>query len=108
MKIKVHNGKYEFDASEWRLRVRRYGDDWMPDMPGKNAVISMMQELDAARLVVQAVRKLSDRMETLPIAVVNWIAKHDEFVGLTRAIAHHDRLVTSHEPPSEWATKEGE
>lgn len=94
MKIKVHNGKYEFDASDWNLGVRRYGDDWIPDMPGKNAVISMMQELDAARLVVQAVRRLC--------------AEGRAVAPLRSVIAHHDRLVTSNEPPSEWATKEGE
>lgn len=27
---------------------------------------------------------------------------------LRGVLAHHDRLVTSHEPPSEWVTKEGE
>lgn len=94
MKIKVHNGKYEFDASEWRLRVRRYGDDWIQDMPGTNAVISLMQELDAARVVVQAVRKLC--------------AEGRAAAPLRGVLAHHDRLVASNEPPSEWATKEGE
>lgn len=96
LKIKTHNGKYEFDASEWHLKVRRYGDDWIPDMPGTNAVISLMQELDAARLVVQAVRGLC----------AEWRAGAQS--RLEHALAHHDRLVTSHEPPSEWATKEGE
>lgn len=102
VRIKVDSGRYEFVQNGCWASIYQGGRILVGQMGASPAVLSMMHELDAARVVLQAARKLADRMATLPIPLVTQLAEHDEFVGLTRAIGQHSGLVDDREPPSPW------
>ena len=100
--VKVYDGKYTFVNRLGTIEILRYGKPWHEQTMAGNALSSLMAELDAARVVVQAARVLGDRMERMPIAELQLLAKYEEFVGITRALALHGRLCDDREPPSEW------
>lgn len=96
-KIRVDNGKYTFVMPYgWQLNVLRHGEPWIENLTASKAIHSMMADLDAARVVVAAVRRLvgPDREH---------ICGADAFDQLVEAIRLHDGLTGSIEPPSEWA-----
>jgi len=104
-RVSVDNGKYTFvvPADDYRVSILRYGDPWHgPQGEASNALHAIMYELDAARVVVQAARELADHMARMPIAALQELSKSDAFVGITRAVALHDRLCDDRQPPSEW------
>lgn len=95
--VRVDGGKYEFihrvPRATW-VAVYHYGS---PISPGSdehgNAIASMMAELDAARVVVAAVRANIQKLEGKDVYPA-WAVD---------ALALHDRLCDDREPPSEWA-----
>lgn len=101
-RVSIDNGKYTFviPDDDCRWTVFRDGDvvPWQgPHWQAFNAVQAMMFELDAARVVVAAARAaLKIRCEGLmPSGAVE------------QALERHDRLVSSNDGPSEWATSPG-
>lgn len=103
--VSVDNNKYTFVSKDGRISILRYGKPWIEhhELQGPNALYSIMCELDAARVVLQAARNLADRFEMMPLPMINTLVAYDEPVMLVRVLAQHDRLVTDHTPPSEWA-----
>lgn len=85
--VRVDNGKYAFRKAGLAIEVDRYGDPWITLHDGTNALSSVMSELDAARVVLEAARKLGD-------------AAPQE---IRDALAKHARLVDDREQPSAWA-----
>lgn len=99
-RVQVDNGKYIFHhAGGWRIHVLRHGEPWIDDLDAPKAVASMMAELDAARVVVQAVRDLVNAHDMLRAIV----GGSDGVSTLRDALKRHAALVDDHEPPSEWA-----
>jgi hypothetical protein len=94
--IKVDGGKYTFvHRGGWRIDVLRGGDPWVTDLDGSKAVASMMAELDAARVVVHAVR------QGLKLIV------DDPRMGLSMiedALDRHRALVDDRERPTPWTS----
>lgn len=96
-RVRVDNGKYTFvvPADDYRVSILRYGEPWHgPQGEASNALHAIMYALDAARVVVQAVRdaraRLGEpRVPMIPPSIVN-------------ALALHDRLTSDREPPSAW------
>lgn len=56
--VKVSNGKYTFVklAGGATIQILRHGEPWHEQTTAYNAIASMMAELDAARVVLQATR----------------------------------------------------
>lgn len=107
-RVSVDNGKYTFvvPADDYRVSILRYGEPWHgPQSEASNALHTIMYELDAARVVVQAARATVE-------AVRARRASGEEFdpryfpLALADALAIHDRLTSDREPPSAWATVE--
>lgn len=93
--VSVDNGKYTFVLRDgWKLEVKRHGDPWIHDLDGAKAIHSMMAELDAARVVLEAARKCEG---------VTGEALFDARIELSKAVALHDRLTSDRTPPSDWA-----
>lgn len=106
--VKVDNGKYTFiQRGGWKLDVLRHGEPWVEDLGCSKAIHSMMAELDSARVVLVAARRLADFFENMPLELAAALAAHDATVGLVRALSLHDALVDDHEPPSEWSDSTG-
>lgn len=101
-RISVNNGKYTFVVSPTIIRILRYGEPWDHQSKGQDAIHFPICELDAARVVLQAARNLVNAMEKMPLPLLEKLAKYDEFVGITRSVDQHVRLVSDNEPPSEW------
>lgn len=95
MKIRVDNGKYTFQTASngYGIDVLRCDEGWASDLPCPKAIHSMMYELDAARVVLAAVRELADSA----------VGIRPCCAPLLDALDKHDRLVGDREPPSEWA-----
>jgi len=93
-RVRVDGGKFTFvvPSGDYRVSILRYDEHWHPPQgEASNALRSIMNELDAARVVLQAVRKA--------IAMRN----EGEVIGvLCDALEHHDRLVVDQEAPSSW------
>jgi hypothetical protein len=90
-RIRVENGKYTFiERGGFRIDILRYGEPWVEDITASKAIGTLMAELDAARVVVQAVRR---HVET----PVNGVP-----ADVIAALHLHDRLVDDREPPSAW------
>lgn len=92
-RVSVEGGKYTFvvPADDYRVSILRHGEPWHgPQSEASNALLQIMMELDAARVVVQAARDAVDA-PTL---------RRKEF--LQEALALHDRLTGDREPPSAW------
>lgn len=102
-RVKVEGGKYEFvSRGGYVLDVLRNGEPFVANATPSKAIGAMMAELDAARVVLEAARRLATFFETMPVALATSLSRYDEFVGVTRALARHDGLVEDLEPPSEW------
>lgn len=97
-RVSVDNGKYTFviPANDYHFSVLRYGEPWHSPQT-EAAIEAMMCELDAARVVVAAAREaIKNRCEGLmPSGAIE------------QALERHDRLVSSNDGPSEWATSPG-
>jgi hypothetical protein len=94
IRVSVSNGKYTFVKPKdyHKVHILRYDEPWVHDLNGSNALLSMMFELDAARVVLAAVR-----------ANVKQINGTDAYPAwAVDALALHDRLVDDHQPPSDW------
>lgn len=94
-RINVARGKYTFvvPADDYRVSILRYGEPWHgPQSEASNALHSIMFELDAARVVVQAARQCVEALG----------APRHVPAGLVDALALHDRLTGDREPPSPW------
>lgn len=91
--VSVDNCKYKFAIAKGdsRIRVLRHGEPWIDDVNAPNAVHSLMCELDAARVVVQEVRRYV-------AANIGNLCPKDLF----DALALHDSLTSDREPPSAW------
>jgi len=94
-RVSVDGGKFTFviPSGDYRVSILRYGESWHPPQTEAwTALHSIMAELDAARVVLRAVRTA--------IAMRN----EGEVIGvLCDALEHHDGLVSDREPPSSWA-----
>lgn len=86
--VRVDNGKYTFIKRGLTIVIDRYDEPWHEQQQAFNALASLMAELDAARVVLEAVRVSFDRGE-LPAGVVD-------------ALSKHEALVNDSEKPSEW------
>ena len=89
MFVHVSNRKYTFAKLGLVIDVKRGGEQWVTLHDGFNAIVSLMCELDAARVVLEALRSVS--LNNVPTEVA-------------QALALHDRLVDDREPPSTWAS----
>lgn len=87
MKVRVDSGKYTFVKNGQVIEILRHGEPWHQQEEAFNALVSIMAELDAARVVLDTVRMMG---EEAPIAI-----RH--------ALKLHDALVSDREPPSVWA-----
>lgn len=97
-RVSVDNGKYTFivPADDYRVSILRYGDPWHgPQSEASNALHAAMAELDAARVIVQAVRDAE-----------KWPCDPRMHARLMDALALHDRLCDDREPPSAWCGAE--
>jgi hypothetical protein len=94
MRVRVSNGKYAFriDAAPI-LTIERNGEVWHQQGMAFNAIHSMMCELDAARVVVTAARRLVEQCERGGYPMPN---------GLKSALERHASLVDDRELPSDW------
>jgi hypothetical protein len=95
-RVPVEGGKYTLlvRAGDYRVHFLRHGEPWRGSQFGDpvHALRAAMCELDAARVVVHAVRQYQDRHpDSVPIDVAGALARHDALTG--------DR-----EPPSPWAS----
>lgn len=96
-RVKVDNGKYEFiQRGGFKVDILRHRKPWVEDITASKAIGSMMAELDAARVVLEAAR------DFVFIAQVN--GRGGEVLALVRALAAHDACVGDRQPkPTEWA-----
>lgn len=95
MKINVDSGKYTFvKQNGFYIDVLRHGEEWVRDIGATNAITSLMCELDAARVVMSAVRAII----TTPGITFMEMSRQ-----LVQAVEKHDSLVSDREPPSEWS-----
>lgn len=88
MKVNVSNRKYTFYSVEGHISIFRGGQPWHTQDEASKALYSIMAELDAARVVLQACRDLGD----------------DAPKEIKAALAQHMRLVDDLEGPSVWAS----
>lgn len=96
-RIKVSEGKYEFvNRGACDIDVLRHGQSWIECIDGPNAIASLMYELDAARVVLEAARTY--------VAVETLNGRGDDCKALARALETHDGCVGEHQPrPTSWA-----
>ncbi len=89
--VRVESGKYTFVKSihAGTIRILRHGEDWHEQQDAFKALSVIMSELDAARVVLEAARRLAKRNEAPP--------------ELYAALMKHEALVSDQEQPSEWA-----
>jgi uncharacterized membrane protein len=88
MSVSVENGKFTFIQESYLVHILRHGEPWVRDVIGSNAVSSMMAELDAARVVLEAAR----------LDVRDGLATQ----CLQDALKRHESLVSDHLSPSAW------
>lgn len=88
--VSVSNGKYTFRIEAGpTVFIDRGGVYWHAQQEAFNALHSMMCELDAARVVVEAARELAKRNEAPAV--------------LYAALLTHASLVNDNQKPSAWA-----
>lgn len=93
MRVRVDGGKYTFIKENLEIKILRHDEPWVNlGQGGFNALVSIMCELDAARVVLQLARELARHGSAF--VPRNMIAD---------AIRKHDGLVSDTEPPSEWS-----
>lgn len=95
--IAVDSGKYKFvQRGGFTIDILRHGQPWIEDITGSKAIGSMMYEIDAARVVLEAARQV--------VAVETANGRGDSVKALVRALATHDACVGPEQPsPTEWA-----
>lgn len=86
MRVRVGNGKYTFVVDALEIEVLRHDEPWHRQAQAFNALLSLMVELDAARIVLKAARDLGD----------------DAPREIKDALEHHHKLVDDFENPSPW------
>jgi hypothetical protein len=87
--VRVSSGKYTFVVEATpAISILRYGEPWHRQQDAFNAMHSIMCELDAARVVLDAVRQSYERGE-LPMSLCD-------------ALHKHEALVSDNEKPSMW------
>lgn len=86
--VRVDSGKYTFIREGISIKILRYGEEWHEQCDAFNALASIMYELDAARVIVEAARNLAKRNEA-PMELYDALMKHGALVG-------------DQEKPSEW------
>jgi hypothetical protein len=91
--VRVDSGKYTFVREALSIKILRHGEPWHEQREAFNALASIMYELDAARVVVEAARRLIEQATACGAAVPP---------GLVRALERHSSLVSDSEVPSEW------
>lgn len=97
-RVSVENGKYTMvENLGYKIDILRYGEPWITDITGSKALGTMMSELDAARVVLQAARNWRTAMS----GPMHEQADADQ--ALCAALELHDQLVDDREPPSAWA-----
>jgi hypothetical protein len=85
--VRVDSGKYTFIIADGpTILIDRHGERWHAQQEAFNALHSMMCELDAARVVLDAARRLGD----------------DAPREIKQALAKHSSLVSDREGPSDW------
>lgn len=92
-RVSVDNGKYTFISGQGYgdIEVLRYNQQFLVIKAGSGAIYSLMCDLDAARLVLQATETdvpgetIDDKLNRIKIALEN-----------------HHGLVGAPMPPSEW------
>lgn len=84
--VRVDNGKYTFVKRNLSVVIERYGEVWHEQEQAFNALASIMAELDAARVVLNAVRAVGAYAP----------------VQICEALRKHDALVDDNEKPSDW------
>lgn len=96
-RISVDNGKYVFvQRGGFKLDILRHGEPWVEDITASKAIGSMMYELDAGRVVLEAARQM--------VAAETANGRGDSVKALARALATHDVCVGPQQPaPTEWA-----
>lgn len=89
--VNVASGKYTLINHGSDIEMLRYGQPWHRQSEAGNAIASLMYELDAARVVLQAVRGTD-----------KWLGDGRSHARILSALEHHDRLTDDRDPPSEW------
>lgn len=88
MGVRVDGGKYDFEIGyAGEIPILRYGEIWHRQGDASGAIGSLVRELDAARVVLDAARRLGD----------------DAPREIKLALVQHGALVDDRERPSEWA-----
>lgn len=88
--VRVDNGKYTFIVADGpTMLIDRHGERWHAQQDAFNALHSIVCELDAARVVIEAARSL--------------VARGEAPQALRDALAKHSALVDDGEEPSGWA-----
>lgn len=91
--VRVDNGKYTFVKifETTSIQIHRHGQPWHEQQDAFNAIVSLMVELDAARIVVDGARRAAARLgDNAPVEIKDALVKHRS-------------LVDDHEPPTMWA-----
>ena len=91
--VRVDNGKYTFVKvfETTTIEILRHGEPWHAQGDAFNAIMSLMTELDAARVVIDGARRAAARLgDDVPIEIKD-------------ALEKHCGLVDDHEMPSVWA-----
>lgn len=97
--VRIEGGKFTFiapaDHPTVRVIDRIEPDPWVYFVDKALAVLAMMRALDAARVVVQAARKLVEQHMPQP-------EECKVLAPLAAALLLHDSLTSDREPPSAW------
>jgi hypothetical protein len=96
--ILLGGGRYRLHAHSGGGRVGVTGDAKVADAGGivADALLEAMRELDAARVVVAAVRSMGDA----PLVDIR-----GSVVRVLRALVRHDNLTSDRSSPSDWASR---
>jgi hypothetical protein len=85
-RINVENGKYTFVKHDQFIEILRHGEQWHKQSFAYAALVGIMAELDAARVVLRAARELGD----------------DTPSEIKNALDQHGKLIGDRELPSKW------
>lgn len=98
-RVSVDGGKYTFviPENDYKFRILRHGEEqYGPIGEASKAVHSMMCELDAARVVLQAVKDGLTYGKYDSGNALKFVMK------MEKSIERHNALVGESMPPSEW------
>lgn len=94
-RVSVQYGVYTFVDTGRQINVLRQGQPWEVNLSGSAAILPMMCELDAARVVLKEVRSL------VSSGACNE-SKDGVIWRLRRVLEHHAALCGDNTEPSEW------